>query len=71
MSALAPSNLQLDILMGRDETIEAADIFGGEFISRTAIDSYLTLKINRHGDRPNIRLSQGNGKEAQHVITLE
>ncbi|KAF9456814.1 proteasome maturation factor UMP1 [Collybia nuda] len=27
MSALAPSNLQLDILMGRDETIEPADIF--------------------------------------------
>jgi proteasome maturation protein len=26
---MAPSNLHLDILMGRDETIEPVDIFGG------------------------------------------
>jgi proteasome maturation protein len=27
------TNLQLDILMGRDETIDVSDIFLGEFIS--------------------------------------
>jgi len=26
------SNLHLDILMGRDETIEPADVFMGEFL---------------------------------------
>jgi hypothetical protein len=30
MPALPQSNVHLDILMGRDETIEPADIFGGE-----------------------------------------
>jgi proteasome maturation protein len=30
MPSLPQSNLHLDILMGRDETIEPADIFGGE-----------------------------------------
>lgn len=70
MSALAPSNLQLDILMGRDETIEAADIFGGEFTLRSTINLSL-IKFNRYGDGPNIRFPQGNGKEAQHVITLQ
>ncbi|KAJ7630431.1 proteasome maturation factor UMP1 [Roridomyces roridus] len=29
MPAMPQSNLQLDILMGRDETIEPVDIFGG------------------------------------------
>jgi len=29
MPAMAQSNLHLDILMGRDETIEPVDIFGG------------------------------------------
>jgi proteasome maturation protein len=32
MPALPQSNLALDILMGRDETIEPADIFGGTCI---------------------------------------
>lgn len=31
MPAFPQSNLQLDILMGRDETIEPADIFGGAY----------------------------------------
>ncbi|TFK76669.1 proteasome maturation factor UMP1 [Pluteus cervinus] len=30
MPALPRSNVHLDVLMGRDETIEAFDIFGGE-----------------------------------------
>ncbi|KIK70346.1 hypothetical protein GYMLUDRAFT_65582 [Collybiopsis luxurians FD-317 M1] len=29
MSVLPQTNLQLDILMGRDETVEPADVFGG------------------------------------------
>jgi len=29
MSVLPQTNLQLDILMGRDETIETADVFAG------------------------------------------
>jgi proteasome maturation protein len=42
MPALPDSNLHLDILMGRDETIVPADIFGGELY----ISSLLQLCIH-------------------------
>lgn len=32
MPGLTPSNLHLDILMGRDEAIEVVDIFGGAYL---------------------------------------
>jgi len=33
MPALAQSSIHLDILMGRDETLEPADFFGGGSMS--------------------------------------
>ena len=45
MPALPQSNLHLDILMGRDETLEPADLFGGQYIlpnrSKTETDATL------------------------------
>jgi len=67
MPALPQSNLQLDILMGRDETIEPVDIFGGEPTQLTFIFHHLTLGL-RYGDRTFTGYSQRHGEEASLVI---
>lgn len=45
MPALAQSqsNIHLDILMGRDETLDVADIFGGTLLFRWRIRVLLIL----------------------------
>jgi proteasome maturation protein len=40
---MAPSNLHLDILMGRDETIEPVDIFGGTQSLLQYLSSFNTI----------------------------
>lgn len=67
---MAQSNLHLDILMGRDETIEPVDIFGGELSFLLCTECIFTLPCLRDGEYPAPRYSQRHGKETQNVILL-
>lgn len=55
------TNLHLDILMGRDETIEAADVFLGQFSSSLFFNLILIMDF-REGDWFYIRCTQRNPK---------
>jgi proteasome maturation protein len=47
MPALPQSNIHLDILMGRDETLEPADFFGG-MESGPSMDIHADMEKKRH-----------------------
>jgi hypothetical protein len=63
------SSLHLDILMGRDELIEPADVFLGMFLPLSIVYSMgSNTSPFRHGDRPLDRRTQRNGKELSCLV---
>ena len=62
------SNLHLDILMGRDETIEPADIFLGNSTFHHCPSNHLTY--HRNGIKYFIRCTQRNRKETPVTLIL-
>jgi len=57
VAAMSPSNLHLDILMGRDETITPADVFQG-METGTSIDLHEELRKKTHVNYPYLSSSQ-------------
>ena len=69
MPALPRSNIHLDILMGRDETVDVTDVFNGK--STLIIISYSTLNIYfclREGNNNIVGHTRGHGTQTTHVI---
>lgn len=69
MPALPQSNIHLDILMGRDETLDVADFFGSRCHNRyTASHVILTIVFARHGVGSFDEYSRRHGEEAAHAV---
>ena len=68
ISGVPQSNIHLDILMGRDETIEPVDIFGGEILFLSIIHS---LTSYRDGDWTANRPPQRDGKILPYVVYVQ
>lgn len=68
MPALPQSNIHLDILMGRDETLQPVDFFGGVTLFMTPLCVYWTDRCIRSGGRSLDGHPQRYGEEAPHLI---
>ena len=69
MPALPRSNIHLDILMGRDETVDVTDVFNGKLT--LIIISYLTLNTYfclREGNNNTVGHTWRHGTQTTHVI---
>ena len=65
MPTVRRSNVHLDILMGRDETLDPPDIFLGMCPRYFMLD--MTSRTLRNGAWPVFQCSFGNGEKATHV----
>ena len=59
-------NLHLDILMGRDERLDYADVFGGEYLP--SLQYHYLMTIYRCGDVACYWNPRSNGEEVEDVM---
>lgn len=68
MPALPRSNIHLDILMGRDELLDVADVFGGMFSNPSLEQQCLTTYFCRRRGGARDGHSRSDGTKAPDVI---
>jgi hypothetical protein len=68
MPALPQSNIHLDILMGRDESIDTADFMGGKLLPSSLVVVYSSDRLScRYSGRSDYGHSRGYGEEDSDV----